>query len=264
MLSTMSRKQSTIPPDHFFIVGAQRSGTTFLYRLLSEHPEIEMASPVRPEPKFFITDPLYERGIADYRTRYFSGEAGAWLWGEKSTSYCEREEAASRIAYTLPEAKVIFLLRNPIERAVSHYWFSVENGFERLPIADAFLGEEERRHNFDQSRVSVSPYAYLSRGRYVDHISMYENYFPAEQIKLLLFEELISSVKLLKQIYTFLHVSSDFAPNSFREETLVSAERASELEPDLYEYLVQYFSDSNDQLATQYGLNLERWWSIND
>ena len=57
--------------EHFFIIGAQRSGTTYLYHLLDEHPEICMARPLRPEPKFFLKNELYARGLEYYETCYF-------------------------------------------------------------------------------------------------------------------------------------------------------------------------------------------------
>jgi hypothetical protein len=82
--------------EHFFIIGAQRTGTTYLYHLLAEHPEIEMAQPLKPEPKYFLIDSLFAQGLETYQTRYFSGKSGVWLRGEKSTSYIESEKAAER------------------------------------------------------------------------------------------------------------------------------------------------------------------------
>ena len=60
---------------HFFIAGAQRSGTTYLYRLLDEHPEIEMAKPERPEPKFFLLDELHARGLKFYENHFFPNDS---------------------------------------------------------------------------------------------------------------------------------------------------------------------------------------------
>ncbi len=84
--------------EHFFIVGAQRSGTTYLYRTLDEHPEIEMAKPVRPEPKFFLQGDLSAYTHDDYLGLFFGNKAGAKLRGEKSTSYIESEHAARQIS----------------------------------------------------------------------------------------------------------------------------------------------------------------------
>src|SRR5688572_26028790 len=98
--------------EHFLLAGAQRSGTTFLYHLLDQHPEIEMARPLRPEPKFFLRT---DAGIEDY-TKLFPGKPGAHVLGEKSTSYIEHPDAARLARSLLSEPRVIFLLRDPVER----------------------------------------------------------------------------------------------------------------------------------------------------
>src|SRR6266576_1930600 len=105
--------------DHFVIVGAQRCGTTYLYRLLDEHPEIEMAKPLWPEPKFFLDDERYPLGLPYYESQFFS-EPETRVRGEKSTSYIESETAAQRIKATLPEAAVLVVLRDPVLRAISN------------------------------------------------------------------------------------------------------------------------------------------------
>src|SRR5262245_47433435 len=150
--------------NHFFIVGAQRCGTTYLCHLMDEHPAIEMAKPFRPEPKYFLRDVSLQDDLTRYESTFFGRKPGARLRGEKSTSYMESRAAAERLAAWFPQAKIVFVLRDPIDRAMSHYWFSVQNGLETLPMAEAFRREEERRDNFDPARLSVSPFAYLSRG----------------------------------------------------------------------------------------------------
>ena len=146
---------------HFFIAGAQRCGTTYLYTLLDEHPEIEMAKPFKPEPKFFLKDSLFSKGLSYYESHFFGSKPSAWLQGEKSTTYIESETAAKHIVHAFPDAKILIVLRNPIERAISNYWFSVNNGIETAPIEEAFINEEQRRLNYDHSRFSTSPFVYL-------------------------------------------------------------------------------------------------------
>jgi len=86
--------------DHFIIVGAQRSGTTGLYRLLAQHPDICMASPLRPEPKFFLREDAVSKGREGYLARHFPHHNGESMLGEKSTSYMEREDAILRMGST--------------------------------------------------------------------------------------------------------------------------------------------------------------------
>jgi len=245
--------------DYFFVAGAQRSGTTYLYRLLAEHPEIEMAQPLRPEPKFFLIDTLFEQGLPSYKKRFFEGKAGAWLRGEKSTSYMESEKAAKRIASCFPAAKILFLLRDPIERAISNYWFSVNNGLETLSMAEAFLQEEARWLDFNPEHVSVSPYAYLRRGRYIDYISIYERYFPAENIKTMLYEQLVRSENFIQNLYTFLRVANDFRPSILDQAVNKGNEPSSLLSAKLRRYLQDYFAEPNACLAERFGLDLAEW-----
>lgn len=249
-----------MPSEHFIIAGAQRSGTTRLYRLCAEHPEIEMARPERPEPKFFSDDERYARGLAYYRAQFFAGKPGARVRGEKSTSYMEIEKAAQRIAASLPAARIVFVLRNPVERAVSNYWFSVANGLETLPIEEAFAREEERRADFDPRIVSVSPFSYLRRGRYIDYLRMYERYFPPERILVLIHERLIASDGPLRKLFAFLGVDPAFLPQARRSVVNANLDRpARPLDADLRGRLEAYFAEPNALLAERLGAPIPEW-----
>src|SRR3954470_9181704 len=174
-------------PDHFVIVGAQRSGTTYLYGLLDEHPEIEMAKPLRPEPKFFLDYDRYSLGLDAYDAQLFS-DAGARVRGEKSTSYIESEVAARRLAAMLPAAPVIVVVRDPVRRALSNYRFSVQHGAEGLAPADAFEQAVAGDRPWDPARFSVSPFEYLARGRYVEYLERFAVHVAREQMHVLVFE----------------------------------------------------------------------------
>jgi hypothetical protein len=245
--------------EHFFIVGAQRSGTTYLYHLLAEHPEIEMAKPLRPEPKFFLLNDLFEQGLVYYEDHFFENKAGAWLRGEKSTSYIESEQAAQRIVGCFPETKILFLLRDPIERAISNYWLSVNSGLETMPMAEAFLHEAERRLNYNDEYISVSPYAYLKRGHYIDYISMYERHFPVESLRVMLYEQFVGSAAEVHDLYAFLGVDPDFMPSNLYQIINKGDKPDSTLSPKLEQYLVKHFAESNARLAEHVGLTLTEW-----
>jgi len=252
----MSTKPSE--PMHFFIIGAQRSATTYLYHLLDAHPEVEMTQPVKPEPKFFMLDDLYERGLDYYKAQFFTGKPGARLFGEKSTSYCESEKAAQRIADSYPQAKILYLLRDPVDRAVSNYWFSVNNGLETLPMDEAFKRESERLDNYDHDRVSVSPFAYLRRGHYLVYLRLYERYFPAEQIKVIIHERLIGSPDSARSLYQFLGAASDFTPSTLHQ-TFNASEGKTELSLEVERFLTAYYARTNADLAQHLGLALDEW-----
>jgi len=225
-----------------FIIGAQRSGTTYLYRALDEHPEIAMAKPMRPEPKFFLD----EHGIDTYDRTYFSGASSEPVRGEKSTSYIESPAAAERIAHTFPDALVIAALRNPVDRAISNYWFTVNNGLETRPLNEALRQEPE---DYDRERFSVSPFSYLQRGQYSDYLRVYERYFPRDQIIILLFEAFTTDFAAIQTLYHRLGVSTGFVPEALGQSVNASTHDSEQaVTPELRAYLRDYFAPFNTQL----------------
>ena len=133
-------------PD-FIIGGAPRSGTTWLYAALDLHPNVHMAKPVTPEPKFFLVDELYEQGIYSYCKRWFVQAPAGTMAGEKSTNYLESPVAAQRIFAHLPQARLIFLLRDPVDRAFNNWLWSRHNGVETESF-DFALTMEDQKINF--------------------------------------------------------------------------------------------------------------------
>lgn len=238
-------------PDHFVIVGAQRCGTTYLYRLLDEHPEIEMAKPLRPEPKFFLDDARYARGLGHYESELF--EEATRVRGEKSTSYIESDVAAQRIKAMLPGAVIVVLLRDPVVRAVSNYRFSAQNGNEDLPLADALRESATEKREWDASRFSVSPYAYLPRGRYVDYLECFSRHVPREQMHVVLFEELVADAGVVAGLYERLGVDAAFVPGGLGAVANASEGHAETIEPELESWLRDYFREPNRRLESFLG-----------
>lgn len=136
-------------------------------RWLGAHPDISMAEPLTPEPKFFLEPNLETDMIDSYLRTAFSNRPQTRLLGEKSTSYIESPQAMSRIAQTFPDAPVICLVRDPIARAISNVGLSQRHGFEGKEL-DAALWRELRgdAEPAQTVPVSVSPFNYLGRGRY--------------------------------------------------------------------------------------------------
>src|SRR6185295_3017429 len=114
-----------------------------------------MASPPRPEPKFFLADQLYARGLDWYSRTWFEHAPVQAVCGEKSTNYLESAAAAQRIARDLPAVKLVFILREPAERAWSNYLWSRMNGMESETFERALELEGEREMNLSgQQRFS--------------------------------------------------------------------------------------------------------------
>jgi hypothetical protein len=244
---------------HFFIVGAQRCGTSYLHTVLGEHPEIEMAGPLVPEPKFFLRDDFGRLEQTDYESIHFGGKPGVKRRGEKSTSYMEYELAARRISSWHPEAQIIFMLRDPAQRAISNYNFTRRNGLENLPLAEAVASEERRRDDYDHGRFSTSPYAYLKRGQYLSCIRTYERYFGRPQLILLIQEEMVGEIGGIQALYETLGVRKEFVPPSLSR--LINAddgcgERPSE---ELRDFLTRHFAESVAGLEEYMGRAITAW-----
>lgn len=189
-------------PD-FIIVGAQRSGTTSLYHYLSGHPSVRVAR--RKEVHFF--DFNFHRGMRWYRSNFPSIFHKAYvhrvrgrdiLTGEASPYYLFYPHAARRARRVVPQAKLIVLLRNPVDRAYSHYHLCVHRGIEQLPFEEAIDREQERLHGelakmrHDEFYYSFPHrhYSYLARGIYVDQLRAWLEYFPRGQFLILRSEDL--------------------------------------------------------------------------
>jgi Sulfotransferase domain len=234
-------------PDHFVIVGAQRSGTTYLYGLLDEHPEIEMAKPLRPEPKFFLDYDRYALGLDAYESQLFS-DARTRVRGEKSTSYIESDVAARRIAAMLPDAPVIAVVRDPVRRAMSNYLFSVKHGVEDLGPAEAIHGAATGDRGWDHTRFSVSPFDYLARGRYIDYLERFAAHVARDRMHVLVFEELVSDSTVVANLYEHLGVDAAFRPLGIGTAVNAADDAGKPPEPDLETWMREYFRESNERL----------------
>jgi len=243
--------------DHFIIVGAQRSGTTYLYNVLNEHPEICMAEPVRPEPKYFIQKNENEINLREYTDTFFPHcDENIKVLGEKSTSYYEREESAQLISGALKNVKLIFFLRNPVKRALSNYFFSVNHGLESRSINTVFLDKE--REPQVSLKTSVNPFDYLGRGQYVKFIKMYFKYIPASQIKIIIFEEFVNNSTQIKDLYTFLNVDSHFVPGC-ATNIVNSSQKTAEVSQDVLDYLNGYYQSFNRDLESLLRREISVW-----
>ncbi len=230
----------------FFIVGGQRCGTTFIYNLLEQHPSICMARPSLPHPKYFVNKKKQEINTKEYFSKYFKHfKQNHTAYGEVSTSYYEREESANLIFSTFPKCKIIFILRNPVDRAISNYYYNVNNGIEYRSIEDA-LAIDNVVPDYNQSTFSVNPFDYLGRSYYYKFLKIYLKYFPKNQIKIIYFQNLISNSFELQELYSFLNVIQinhddlSVSKNSSTRENIIPV--------GLKNNLSEYFSGSLDEL----------------
>jgi hypothetical protein len=170
----------------FFIVGAMKSGTSSLFGTLCRCGG--MAPPYRKETHFFGVGRRAGRSLAWYRAHFplKSPVGPVRMTGEATPDYCIEAGAAEAIHALNPDARIVFLLRDPVERAISHYFHEVRMGRETLPIEDAIRLEETRmeaaRSAGSAGTETLLHANYAGRGRYHQQVAHYLSVFPKEQV----------------------------------------------------------------------------------
>lgn len=250
-----------LKPD-FIIIGVARGGTTSLYEYLTKHPNIAGAS--KKEIHFF--DNYYKKGISWYRgqfpytmQKYYAERVQKrdFITGEASPYYIFHPHAAERLAAYLPKVKLLVLLRNPIERAFSHYTWEFSWGNETLSFEDAIAAEEERikvpagdiasHYHFNHQHFS-----YISRGLYADQLEKWFSIFPREQFLILKSEDMYeNAAAIFKQTIEFLNVPYS-VPKALKEEykqyNKPKIAAPKKMDPAARERLVAYYEPHNARL----------------
>ena len=194
---------------NFLIAGAAASGTSFLSSILMQHTDIYLPKEMRPEPHFFYYSDKYTHGIEWYEKKWFSDVKEQSAIGERSSSYLYHKESAKRISQNLPNIKLIFVLRNPIERTWANYRYTVLSGLEDLSFTDALETESHRVKNASGIWKEVQPHDYTGRGLYGEQLEFYLNFFSWSQILIINSEKLSSETQIqLDRITNFLGVKN--------------------------------------------------------
>jgi hypothetical protein len=210
---TVAGRAGRLP--EFLIVGAQRSGTTYLYDLLIRHPAVHAAS--HKEIHFF--DFHYRRGERWYRGN-FPDASAAGVCGEATPTYIAYRSAPARVRKLVPHAKLVVLLREPVARAVSHYHHFCRLGYEHRPFEEAisweynYLSAGNRPLLLDSPERGSDP-LYLSLSAYAPQLEPWLSTFPREQIFIELAEELFERRDdVLARLGRFLELGSPFPPQT--------------------------------------------------
>ena len=243
------------PLPDFLILGAQKAGTTALYAYLRWHPEI--TGPSFKEVSFF--DRHYAKGERWYRAHMPVRRRS--LVGEASPSYLFHPLAPERVAGMLPGARLIALLRNPVDRAFSHYQHEVALGREPLSFEDAVDREDERmqgeleRMLRDPSYFSLAwwNYTYIARGRYAEQLERWFAAFPREQLLVLFTEQLSAdTAATYRRVLDFLGVTArdlETYPRIFDRDY-------ADMNPGTRARLHKEFENPNRRLASLLGRDL--------
>ena len=254
----------------FLIVGAQRAGTTALFYYLRIHPEIapprgaDAAVEWPKEIHFF--DEKFGKGVRWYRSffplrarqRLAERRGASLIAGEATPSYLFYPLVPERVAATLPEVRVIAMLRDPIERAYSHYQLMWRTGREKLSFEEAVAAEEKRlareRERFlagDDGRLPHHRHrSYIARSLYAEQLERWLEHFPRDQLLVLRAEDFKTRpVETYEQVLSFLGVRQ-WQPEEFVPRNIGSY---APIEPELRARLEERFAESNARLAHMLG-----------
>lgn len=251
----------------FLVIGAQRAGTSTLFYHLCRHPQI--GRPVKKEVHFF--DHRYWRGVDWYRSFFPTSAAqqrarrrGDKLVGAEATPYYLFHPAVpARVAETIPDVLLIAILRNPVDRAYSHYQRTLERNAEPLAFEDALAAEEGRLAGVAKRLLSEPRYrsfhhryhAYFSRGLYADQLERWFSHFSRQHFLVLRSEDFFTQPA---EVYarTLAFVGLDpFDPGSYEARNALSYDP---LAPRLRARLEERFAEPNERLARLLGEEL--WW----
>lgn len=263
-------------PD-FVIIGVRKAGTTFLYNLLTRHPYVEPAA--AKEVHYF--DTIIEKEDVGWYSRCFPSpqqrEGRKTITGEATPEYLTHPLVPKRMAEVIPQARLIALLRNPIDRAYSDYQHVVHKGREPLTFDEAVRLEEAVMGGL-KPRPSGKPSGkrsdttegedggvglgyrrgYLSKGIYVDHLKRWRGFYAKEQLLVLKSEELFERTpETLKLVLDFLELPEP--EHRFWEEKPVKRNQGKyvrDMEPATRRRLEHFFEPHNRRLYEYLGVDL--------
>ena len=244
-------------PD-FLVIGTQRGGTTSLYRYMTAHPMVRAAQ--CKEIHYF--DAEYGRGSAWYRSHFplagTDGRAPRLQTGEATPYYLFHPHAPQRVAALVPDVRVIVLLRDPVQRAYSHYHHELAKGREELTFEEAVAREAERLDG-ELERMTQDPgydsarlrhHSYVARGRYAEQLDRWYAAFPPGQVLVLRSEDLYgNAAATVDEVDRFLGLPPR-KPALYRQH---NGREYDDLPPAVSERLREVFAPHNQRLYALVG-----------
>jgi Sulfotransferase domain len=256
----------------FIIIGAQRAGTTSLFDYLGRHPDVASPTAVAEDiawsKEIHFFDDRFTRGLDWYRAlfplavhrRYARARGRDLVAAEATPYYLFHPAVPARIASTLPDVRLIALLRDPIERAYSHYQLAHRKGREQLSFEEALAAEPERIAE-DEPHLDDPTYrtrhhrhhSYLARGMYADQLERWFAHFPREQLLIIRSEDFLSRpAEIYADTLAFLGL------RSWRLDHFEQRNRGSyaPIDPALRARLEEHFAEPNARLERLLGREL--------
>jgi hypothetical protein len=185
------------PLPHFLVLGTQKGGTTSLHRLLAQHPQVFL--PACKEVHYFS---LHDQQPLSWYAEHYREARPGERRGDITPYYLFHPRAPQRIRRVLPKARLIVLLRDPVERALSQVFHARRHGFEPLELeaalaaeAERLTGAEERLREPGSADYSHQKHSYVSRSRYEQQLQRYEALFPTKQLLVVRSEDVFSATE---------------------------------------------------------------------
>jgi len=263
--------------DHFrqpslFLLGAAKAGTTSLHSYLGQHPDIFMSDPKEP----FYFEAEYESGAAFYFNRYFSAWSGQRLVGESRHRNLYLPYVPERIYLHNPDAKLIAILRNPVERAVSHWWHWYSRGQEPLPLKEALQSDEVRirsgRRFSDPAEIAaygdtLDAYGkgmyrtYLDSGYYAEQVHRYAARFGSARLHVIMLDDFRRRTReTLAGVFEFLECDPTLAQKiELTRLNESSFGMLAHVTTDLRSWLLEHYRPHNQKLEQLLNCSLQEW-----
>jgi hypothetical protein len=269
-------------PD-YLILGVQKSGTTSLARHMRAHPDVWTA-----EPELHFFDGRPDEPLSTYEALFPRKASGPV--GEGTPAYIYLEHAMARIARDLPGVRGIVILREPVDRAYSHYWHNRAKGYEPLTTFEAALAAEPQRL-VELEPLQGAVFAYVDRGRYVAQVERAFALLGRDNVHVVLQRDLAQRPRdVLRDLYSFIGVDATFVPDDleqrYNERWAPRSRRLAVLESrvprqaggiiarfnrvpasyppvdaDTRARLRDLFTQANERLAVLTGLDVASWYS---
>lgn len=253
-----------MPKPDFLIIGAQKCGTSSLFYLLNQHPDLNL--PSVKEIQFFTLE--YDKGWNWYKKQFPSGHILARkMTGEASPYYLYHPLVPARVARHLPAVKLIIMMRDPVDRAYSHFWHEKRYQNEWLGDFEEAVALEHERTSLEEEKLirneithsqPFRSFGYIARGLYYKQISRWLQYFPLNQMHFIKSELFFQNPeKDLTELFRFLRISTKIPENLTPQNTNEYPEMPSEIRKKI----LGYFREDQEKLAALLGQPFQ--WNLN-
>lgn len=242
----------------FFVAGMSKCGSTSLWHELKKHPQIFLSE--EKELNWFTVGENNQDKIEEYKSKFVVGEHK--IYGDVSPEYILHDHALRKISSTFGSAKVVVILRDPVQRAISNIKHAAKIKGLALGVAsyraELFEDFKDRLARGHNPSYFHSSFGYLWKGEYVRHIDRLFRYFDEEQVKIIRIDDLsLNTSNTWSDLTEFLGVSNEYRPGEFAKINVTQTGVIPEAE--VTDFLSDYYAPYNRLLSETYGVDTTNW-----